>query len=92
MRADDFEKTSCSKCEKYPYLKVELLNKVENIVTKGEIKHDEYFLLLSQFFFKLSVAEASKCVYRWERVNDLVNCIVGNNGVEIIMSLLISVK
>ena len=29
-----------------------LLNKVENIVTKAEIAHDEHFLLLAQCFQK----------------------------------------
>ena len=41
-----------------------MLNKVENIVAKGEIVHDEQFQLWLQCFQKLSAAIASKCVYR----------------------------
>ena len=45
--------------------------KVENIVTKGEIARVEQFLLLSRCFQKKSsAADASKCVYRFERVNE----------------------
>ena len=38
------------------------------IVAKGEIACFEQFLLFSQCFQKSSAADASKCVYRWERV------------------------
>ena len=38
---------------------------VENIVAKGEIA------LLSRCFQKLSAADVSKCVYKWERVRGL---------------------
>ena len=36
--------------------------RVETIVTKGEIAHDEQFFLLSQCFQKLSAAEAFESV------------------------------
>ena len=39
-------------------MKEQLLNKVENIVAKGEIVQHEQFLLWSQCFQKLSAAEA----------------------------------
>ena len=39
--------------------------KLKNIVSKGEIARLEQFLLLSQYFQKLSAADASKCFYRW---------------------------
>ena len=39
--------------------------KVENIVAKGEIAYEQ-FLLLPQCFQKLSAADASKGVYKWE--------------------------
>ena len=50
-------------------MKVILLNRVENILAKGEIA-----LILSNFFFchnvfgKSSAAEASESVFMWERV------------------------
>ena len=40
-------------------MRVELLNRVDNIVAKGEISHVEQFLLLPQCFQKLSAADAS---------------------------------
>ena len=43
-------------------MKEQLLNKVENIVTKGDIAHFEQFLLLSQYFQKSSAAEASESI------------------------------
>ena len=45
-----------------------ILKRVENIVAKGEIAHDEQFLLLSQCFQNSFAAEASWRVYMWERV------------------------
>ena len=42
--------------------------KVENIVSKRGNACFEQFLLLSQCFQKLYAADASKCVFRWERV------------------------
>ena len=45
-----------------------LLNRVENIVSKGEIARFEQFLLLSQSFQKSTAKEASASVYMWERV------------------------
>ena len=41
---------------------IQLSNWVENIVGKGEIAHYEQFLLFSQCFQKLSVADVSKRV------------------------------
>ena len=38
-------------------------------MAKKEIARCEQFLLVSQYFQRLSAADASKCVYRWERVN-----------------------
>ena len=49
-----------------------MLNKVENIVAKGEIAHHEQFQLWPQCFQKSSTAIASKRVCRWERV--LLQC------------------
>ena len=46
----------------------ELLNNVENAVAKVEIARFEQFLLLSQCFQKLSAADASECIYKWESV------------------------
>ena len=37
-------------------------------MAKEEITRNEQFLLLTQCFEKLSTADASKCVYMWERV------------------------
>ena len=45
-------------------MRVLLLNRVENIVAKGEIARFEQFLLLPKCFQKLSAEDASKCVYR----------------------------
>ena len=45
--------------------------KLENIVAEGEIARFEQFLILSQCFQKSSAADASKCVYMWERVNKI---------------------
>ena len=47
-----------------------MLNKVENIVAKGEIVLHEQFLLWPQCFQKLYATIASKCVCRWERVKN----------------------
>ena len=49
-------------------MKVLSLDLVENIVAKGEIVHNEQFLLLSQWFQKSSAVEASEGVYMCERV------------------------
>ena len=50
-------------------MKFNLWNKVEIIVAKGEIAHYEQFLLLPQWFQKLSASDKSECVYKCERVN-----------------------
>ena len=47
-------------------MRVLLLNRVENIVTKGE-----QFLLILQCFQKSAAAETSKCFYKWMRVKSL---------------------
>ena len=44
------------------------MNRVENIVAKGEIAHHVQFFLLPQRFQKSSPAEASESVDMWERV------------------------
>ena len=49
-----------------------LLDKIENIVAKGEIARFEKFLLLSQCFQKSSAADASESVYMRERINKLI--------------------
>ena len=41
-------------------MEIQLSDKVENIVGKGEIAHYEQFLLFRQCFQKLSVVDASK--------------------------------
>ena len=46
--------------------------KVENFVAKGEFAHREKLLLLPQCFQKWSAADASKCIYGWERVKQLL--------------------
>ena len=51
-------------------MKGQLLKQVENIVAKGETDRFEQFLLLSQYFQKLSAVEAPESVYMWERVKD----------------------
>ena len=45
-----------------------LLNRVEIIEAKGEIAHYVQFILLPQWFQKLSASYASVCVFKWERV------------------------
>ena len=49
-------------------MKLSSLNRVENIVTKGEIAHPEQLLLLSQWFQKSSAAKALESVYKLERL------------------------
>ena len=49
-------------------MKVYLLNKVENIVAKEEIAHDDQFLLLPKCFLKLTAAEVSEIVCKRVRV------------------------
>ena len=53
-------------------MKVLLLKKVENIVTKGEIAHLEQFLLLSHCFQKSprALVTTSESINMWERVKD----------------------
>ena len=57
-------KTACVIFQKSLVMKVQSLyvSTVENIVTKGEIAHDEQFLLLSQCFQKSYAAQASESV------------------------------
>ena len=50
-------------------MKVSNSEKRENNVAKGEIARFEQFLHMLQCFQESSAADASKCVYRWERVN-----------------------
>ena len=47
-------------------MKEQLLNKVENILTEGEIAHNEQFILLPQCFQKSSscCSEVSESIYR----------------------------
>ena len=49
-------------------MKEQLLNRVETIVAKVEIAHHEQFLLLKQCFQMSSTGNASKFVYKLERV------------------------
>ena len=42
------------------------MKRIEDIVAKGEIAHHEQFLLLSQYFQKLYVAEPSEREYYME--------------------------
>ena len=49
-------------------MKAELLNKVKNSMTKGQIAHQEQFQLLSQCFQMSSAAELSESVCMWEVV------------------------
>ena len=49
-------------------MKVHLLNRVENSVTKGEIARFEQFIILSQCFQESAAAEASESVCMSERV------------------------
>ena len=50
-------------------LKVQLLlNRLENMVTKGEIARLSNFFFCRHVFKKPSAAEASESVYVWERV------------------------
>ena len=64
--ADDYE-TSKQKHEQSVYMKVYLINRVENILTKVEITYYEQFLLLLQCFQKSAAAEASGNVCLSER-------------------------
>ena len=48
------------------------MDRVENIVAKGEIAHYNQIRILPQCFQKMSAAEASKGLCMWERVNNLV--------------------
>ena len=69
-----------------------MLNKVENIVAKGETAHYEQFLLWPQCFQKSSAAIASKCVYRLERVKtgilpaEMPNTVGDDGNVSLILS------
>ena len=59
---------SWQKHRKCLQMKLYLLNKVENLVAKEEITHNEQFLRLPQWFHKKSALEAFESVYMWERV------------------------
>ena len=63
---------SAAKKERMPKLwtngGVQLSDWVENIVGKGEIARYEQFLLFPQCFQKLSVVDASKCVFMEYRI------------------------
>ena len=50
-------------------MKTNLLNRVENIVSKGEIARLQQLFLLIQSFQKSSAADASESVCMSERVN-----------------------
>ena len=62
-------KKSWQKYGKPLWMKELSLNRVKNIVAKGEIAQYEKFLLLLQCFQKSSAAEASESVCMRERVN-----------------------
>ena len=53
-------------------MKEQFLNKIENIVAKGEIAHHEQCLLLPQCFQMSPAAEASESIHMWGKVNTLV--------------------
>ena len=55
-------KSSRQSYEKSLKFKIVFLNKVKNIVAKGEITYYEQFLLLPQCFQESSAADASKRV------------------------------
>ena len=50
-------KNLMSKCG---HIEIQISDRVENIVGKGEIAHNEQFLLIPQYFQMLSVLDASK--------------------------------
>ena len=50
-------KSLMSKCG---HIEIQISDRVENIVGKGEIAHNEQFLLIPQYFQMLSVLDASK--------------------------------
>ena len=53
-------------------MNVLLLNKSwKNIVEKGEIAHDEQFLIFPEYFQKSSAVEASESFCMWEKVFEL---------------------
>ena len=49
-------------------MRVKLLKRVENIMTKGEIARFEQFFLLPECFQRLPAADESESFYKWERV------------------------
>ena len=58
-------------------MKVIVLNRVDNKVAKGEIAHDEQYLLLSQCFQKMSAPGLSKKINMCEKViSGLSKCFV----------------
>ena len=54
-------------------MKINVLNRVENILSNGEIDCFEQFLLFSQRFQKSFAADASETVYIRDRVNDFLS-------------------
>ena len=64
------------------------LKKVEKIMAKGEIARFEQFLLLSQCFQKSSAVDASKCMYRLERVNSFLHPFSSINAHQCLFKLL----
>ena len=56
-------------------MKEQSLNRVENMVSKGEIACFEPFLLLCHDFKKLSAAKASESAYMRERVKRVENIV-----------------
>ena len=49
-------------CQKYGQTGIQLSDRVENIVGKGEIARYEQFLLFPQYFQKLFSVDVSQCV------------------------------
>ena len=49
-------------CQKYGQMGIQLSDRVENILGKGEIARNEQFLLFPECFQKLYVVDASKWV------------------------------
>ena len=69
--AEDFEKHLGKNVKKSQLMGVDLLNRVENIVAKGEIAHNEQSHILSHCFLKSSAAESSEsiCMRKWLKKN-----------------------
>ena len=59
-----------------------MLEKVKNIVAKGDIAYYQQYLLLSQCFQKLSATYLSKCVCKWDRAKECLYQEIGSHTIE----------